>query len=991
MTATQPLSSHHNRRRFLLFGLLVAAVASVVVAISVLSKNDVPAEELLQAGTQAFDRGDYNVALASAVEVLAVQPKNAQAALLAGESAAGLQRFDEALEYLERLPDDGSAEAVSARCAAGKLLLLGMQRLSPAEQQFRRALDQDPENIVAHDHMAFLLGLGSRNWELIPHRLAIIRSNRFNSLHLYVLCFGDDVLENPELVEQYLAVTPDDPVLLTAVARIAVEDGEYGRAKQLLRQVVRSHPDVVEAQVKLGRLLWETTDESEFVDWHAQLTESANSHPGIWAIRGAWADRQADVPVSIRCYWETLRRDPNHKQANYQLGRLLGSLGKNQQASPFLERSRLLQLYANTVKVAHTDRDATAAKKAAELAESLGLLWEAYGWSQLSLQHDPQTDWAARIVSRLGPKLPTLPPARTVPKSNLALEIDLSEYPLPRWSSQGIDKTKPGAPKGPDAGVAFVDRASEAGLIFRYDNAAKSPELGPMRMNEFSGGGVAVLDFDGNGWPDLHMTQGCSWPPQEENFDLIDRLFRNDGNGRFEDVTEHAGLANNGFGQGVTVGDFNADGFPDLFLSNIGRNRLFQNNGDGTFSDVTDAAGIGGERWTTSSLLADLNGDGLADIYAVNYLSGSDVFTRICGTPEKPGICLPQSFPAEQDRLFLNLGDGRFEDVTEATGIVVSDGKGMGIVAADFDGSGKLSLFIANDTLPNFYLANQTTDHRGPPIFTERALPIGLALNDRGRAEACMGIATGDANSDGLLDLFVTNFLKESNTLFLQGAGQMFLDATRKAGLHEDSIGTLGFGTQFLDGNLDGNLDLIITNGHIGEFTETGDPYKMPPQYFHNMGEGRFVELKGRSLGPYFQDKYLGRALAKVDWNRDGLEDVVISHLDSSAALLTNTTSDAGNFVAIRLVGVESSRDAIGTTLTAEIQGRKLVRQLTAGDGYQASNERRVVFGLGDRQQIDVLNVRWPSGSVQRFENLPANSELLMVEGRTYLRLVQPE
>ncbi|MBW3599040.1 MAG: CRTAC1 family protein, partial [Planctomycetes bacterium] len=318
---------------------------------------------------------------------------------------------------------------------------------------------------------------------------------------------------------------------------------------------------------------------------------------------------------------------------------------------------------------------------------------------------------------------------------------------------------------------------------------------------------------------------------------------------------------------------------------------------------------------------------------------------------------------------------------TQEAGIVLPDGKGLGIVAGDFAGEGRVSLFIANDTTPNFYLVNQAAPGERPQ-FADRALIAGLGLNEEGRTEACMGVAAGDADGDGRLDLFITNFESDSNTLYRNTDGRLFLDATRDARLREPSLPMLGFGTQFLDADLDGRLDLVVANGHIDNFGAGAAAYQMPPQFFHNLGAGRFAEAKAETLGSYFQGRYLGRGLARCDWNGDGREDVVISHLDAPAALVTNRTTPAGNSLSIRLSGVTSARDAIGAVVRAKAGDAVLVRQLTAGDGYQASNQRTLHFGLGDRDRVDELTIHWPSGQIDTAEGLEAGRGYLFIEGR---------
>ena len=531
--------------------------------------------------------------------------------------------------------------------------------------------------------------------------------------------------------------------------------------------------------------------------------------------------------------------------------------------------------------------------------------------------------------------------------------------------------------------------AAEAGLDFRYYNGTTATE-GLGHILQTTGGGIGVIDFDVDGWPDLYLCQGGLWDERGDRSTYRDRLFRNLGNGRFADVTEEAGLGDGEFTQGVAVGDYDGDGDPDLYLANAGPNRLYRNEGNGTFRDVSKEAGVSGNEWTTSAAIVDLNGDGLPEIYAVNYLLTKEVLARNCARSGHPMGCSPTMFTAEQDRLYQNLGNGRFRDVTAESGIIAADGKGLGIVAADFTGSGKINVFVGNDTTANFYFVNQTAGPGSALRFEEMGILSGLAFNDAGEGQACMGIAAGDYNGDGLLDLLVANFFADSNTLYRQLPEHMFVDESRRANLREPSFSMLGFGTQFIDGDLDGRLDAIVSNGHVDRYPDGSVPDLMPPQYFQNAGDGRFVEIQGQSLGEYFQRSYLGRSVVVLDWNRDGKEDVCISHLDAPVALLTNCSPDTGHYLAIKLQGVASNRDAIGSVLELTAGGQTLMRQMVGGNGYMASNERKIIFGLAEAEVVDRLHIRWPSGAEQTFENLPADQELLIVEGAELPQLMAP-
>jgi hypothetical protein len=309
------------------------------------------------------------------------------------------------------------------------------------------------------------------------------------------------------------------------------------------------------------------------------------------------------------------------------------------------------------------------------------------------------------------------------------------------------------------------------------------------------------------------------------------------------------------------------------------------------------------------------------------------------------------------------------------------DGKGLGIAVADFDGSRRLSIFVTNDTTANFFFANRTPVRGGPLSFAETALISGLAFDEEGRAQACMGIAVGDPNLDGWPDLFVTNFMREANALYQRQPDGLFQDESRAARLRDPSFNLLGWGAQFLDGESDGLPDLLVLNGHVNDDSESGTPYQMPPQYFHNLAAGKFAEAQADTLGSYFEGRYLGRALVRLDWNRDGLEDACATHLDARAALLTNQTRVHGHHLAVRLVGVASERDAIGATIRVRCGAQRFTKQLTAGDGFQASNQRCLLLGLGKAEQIDELTVSWPAGEDQTFFDVPVDSELIIVEG----------
>ena len=957
----------------------------IALAIVVWSRHGQPSiDARLRQGRDALEHRELDRAFALVEPLLASSSAEPRIQLLAGEIEMARGRFADALAHFDAIRDDESLEAAIANRAAGDIQLLHFGRLSAAEALFRRAIRRNPQDTIANEHLAYVLGVSSRNWELIPYRLMLIEQNRIEPLHLYLLSLSDAALENDDMVAGYHQRDPDDPGPLLALSRIAFEEQDYPRAKALARRAVERAPALGEAHAKLGRVLLASGDADELVAWRAELPDQALTHPAIWAILGAWALDRKDDRIAIRCYWETVKLDANHQEANYQLGRALTNAGRADDAQPFLDRAALLQKYMNAVKLAVENGTLDGLSNAGELAEELGLVWEAYAWNFLASRtgsaQSRSADTCARLRSRYFDR--ATPTARNLADTNPALSLDLSDFPS-FVHDPGANEERHEADTGPRTVAVLRDEAADRGIVFNYFNGG-DPSRGIRKMYEFTGGGAASIDFDGDTWPDVHLTQGCEWPPTRNRATHLDRLFHNRA-GHFVDVTQAAGIREASFSQGVAAGDFDNDGFPDLYVANIGANQLLHNNGDGTFSAMMPGDGGGDGRWTTSCLIADINRDGLPDLYDVNYLSGANLFTLECGGR---GVCMPQMFPAEQDQLYLNMGDGRFANATSSAGIETDHGKGLGIVAADFDEDGSIDLFIANDSETNCLFRSSTMREQGQPQLVDEAMLRGVAMNRDGRAEACMGIAAGDVDGDARLDLYVTNFYLESNTLYLQDSSGGYRDATRSAKLQDASMRMLGFGTQFFDVDLDGWLDLFVANGHIDNFSDDGQPYRMRPQLYQNAGDARFVEAS--SIGGYFDGEYLGRGVVRLDWNKDGRADLLVTHLDAPAALLTNETEARGDYLSVHLRATRGARDAIGAIIRLEAGGRTLVRQLKAGDGYHASNERRIDFGLGPASRIEKLTVQWPSGHVQSFAGVASNAELLLVEQRDDAAVLHP-
>ena len=525
-----------------------------------------------------------------------------------------------------------------------------------------------------------------------------------------------------------------------------------------------------------------------------------------------------------------------------------------------------------------------------------------------------------------------------------------------------------------DTTIEMRDIAAKVGLDFTFFRG----DSGEDSLAETLGGGIAVIDFDLDDWPDVLLTQGTSLPvsPQTTH---SNRLFRNINGTLAVDVTSETGVTHGGYGQGCAVADTNNDGFPDLFICNHGENVLYNNNGDGTFSDVTHETGLQGQQWSTSASFADFDGDGDLDLYSVNYVRIPEGALKRCRTGNYAGPCRVMDYPAEQDTFWINQGDSTFQDCTDSVGIQAADGKGLGVISADFDNDGWIDLFVGNDTTANFLFKNLGTRTAPADVseskwkgFQEIGVQAGVAFNRDGKSEACMGVACGDLNHDGLFDIFVTNYEHETNTFYANLGDLGFADESHLLNMAEASRPMLGWGAQFIDLDADSDLDLFVSNGHLYDIP-------MRSQLFLNRS-GQFEEISGRA-GQFFEAERFGRSAAIIDWNRDLAADLIVSFLKSPVALLTNNIPN-GNRLSVRLIGVSSSRDVQGARLSVTAGQRVMHFRSSTDGGYFASNENDVKIGLGPHKHVETLEVKWPSGRVQTWSQLPAGRKYALIEGR---------
>lgn len=965
-----------DRGRRVLAFLVVTAAAAVLLPIFVAGDE----QQRQWRAADCLATHDFTPAFELARQLVRENPDSALNQLLYAEACTGLKLTDEAIAaFRQARPDSDELEVVRQFGLGSRLLADGQMRA--AEPFLRKAIELEPRHVEATRALVFLLRLEGRIAESMRPVQTLILEDQYRGDEIHMLGSQLLVVSDDVYVNRALTKVPGDPVPKMGAARLKIANNELQQAEALVAELMKSASDFMEVQAMRGWLLNESASDTEFLTWHSALPQHADKHVEIWFVRGQFLTRQQRYEEAARCFCEAIIRSPNHFEATYRLSQVLSNLGHEETASRAGLRAQELAKVELAINELSRGKSFEFMEKAVEQLARVGRYWEAAALSELvgRLMSD-RRDWSREKMRRY----------RTLLQSDHSFEsgwipiagLELEAFPLPDWSKGLERKSDRRIRSGTSAKIAFHENARDVGIDFTYFNGSTASE-GLGHIFETTGGGAAVVDIDADGWPDLWLAQGNDiWAEQHEG-DLVDRIFRNLDGIRFESVTEGTGVRETGFSQGVSAGDINSDGFPDVCVANVGPNRLFLNNGDGTFSDVTEEAGIGGDEWTLSPAIVDLNQDGHPEIYCVNYLKTKEVLARRCSRNGAPLTCAPSLFGAEQDRVFLNRGSLAFEDVTDSCGIVCEDGKGLSLVAADFDGSGRISLFIGNDSTNNFYFRNRSA--RGERLeFNEEAILTGLACDGRGRAQATMGIAADDMNGDGRPDLFITNFFADPNTLYLSDQSGIYADATRDRGLYDASYNLLGFGSQSLDADLDGQPDLIITNGHVDRSEATGEPDWMRPQFFRGTADG-FVELRADVLGPFFGQEFLGRSLTRLDWNRDGRADCCVSNLYHPLSLVTNTTIDCGHVLVVRLIGTSVDRDAIGTTVRVDAGKRSWTRQLMAGDGYESSNERLLVFGLGDIATVDELTVSWLSGVVQAFSRVPADAKILVIESSSEL------
>ena len=511
---------------------------------------------------------------------------------------------------------------------------------------------------------------------------------------------------------------------------------------------------------------------------------------------------------------------------------------------------------------------------------------------------------------------------------------------------------------------ALHDVTSQAGISFGHNSGAYGGKLLP----ETLGSGCAFLDYDGDGFEDILLVNSMDWPGHKRSRSTL-KLYKNNRNGTFTDVTRAAGLDVELYGMGVAVGDYNNDGFPDILITCVGQNRLFLNTGKGTFQDVTKISGLAGRQaFSTSAMWLDYDRDGHLDLFVCNYVNWSpehDVFCSLDG--KNKSYCTPEAYRGETCWLFHNRGNGTFEDVTASSGIFDTSSKSLGVAMLDFDQDGWPDLFVANDTQPNKLYRNLRNGK-----FKDAAVEAGLAFSADGKARAGMGVDVGDFENSGRPGIAITNFDNEMVGLYSSPSAGQFDDVSLAAGVGGPSKTTLGFGCGFADLDLDGRLDLIVANGHIDDTVRNirgNVGYAQPPHLFLNLGKGKFQDVAASNGGDFAVPR-VGRGLAFADFDRDGDIDLLLTTNHGPAYLFRNDLRSGNRALRLHLTGAKSNRDGIGAVVRIYVGGASQMRNVRSGSSYLSQSELALTFGVGQADRVDRVTVEWPAGTAQEFKNV---------------------
>ncbi len=846
------------------------------------------------------------------------------------------------------------------------------------EEVLRQAAVDRPRSIVTRRLLVRLYNAQGRRSEASEHAIELLRLGEFVTEEAMSLVDRS----GPFTLVTDTELTGKDEVTLLDLGLARFEySGEHQSAAKVLPTLLairEKFPDNAAAAAFLARICMEQGDTEAFEAVVRSSPPSIDREPEFWQACGLWFQQHDQNKEALAAFFECLYLDPTNRQSLRALATCLDAENEPTLAAQLrVQVATLDEIFKRSL-----DADGAAAKRIASELMDLARPWEAWAWLMIAadldnelfaqrdallLRHRQITQWEKAGGRELCRK--------KLAKKWLGLERDSMQRVTPELTDQ----------RGENVAslqkCTFTDVACDVGICtqFQSDFPVSGGLVG---IFQTFGGGLGACDIDLDGAVDVYVAQAGLQPNVSDGSNPNEH-FRQTDTGSFVEVGKQVGIADRCYAQGCCFGDINQDGWPDLVLANIGPNRIYINQGDGTYRRlVSIASDDSNSKWTSSIAVADLNGDHLPDIVEANYIDDDRVWTTFCELEDT--TCVPQDFKAATHRFWRCQPDGTFSSWEPLSAI--EPAYGFGIVVANFDGLRGNDVFIANDIGPNQFWSSVAGPSNTSQTWqlVESAAIRGCSIGYAGNSQACMGVASGDFNGDGTLDLHVTNFHRESVNLFLQNQDGFFSDLAVPYQLVKPSIELLGFGTQAADFNNDGQLDIAVMNGHVYDSRKKNTPYQMRSQLFLGT-KGRFVEQDDWASGDYFQRQQIGRTLATLDFNRDGKMDLLSNHLDRPIALLKNETPQISDWVELALVGVVSERDATGAEVRIRQGQQSWTLFQTGGDGLMSSNEPILHASGLQGETIDLIEVHWPSGKISQFEGVPVGRHYQAIENEEAL------
>ncbi len=930
----------------------------------------------LMAAQSLLQRGDADGAWEMVNQVLLVKPDSLDALRL----AVGIKQQKGELREAAVLAAQ-VAEADPANAAQMLLLAfechLRCKEFGLAEADLKRAEELVPRSPQVHRVLAQFLNAQGRRIEASGHVKQLIRMK--NVEHQEVLSLVD--LRGPFPLSSFDVFTRDAPLSLFGLGDLRYQ---YSTSKseptELLnraKEITTQFPESAAAMAFRLRMLADLDRIEELRVLLADLPDGIRKYDEFWFAVGTLLSSDSEDRLAIGAFCQALICNPTDRESLRSMIACSTRLGESDTA--LLLGKRLAEL-DKVFRIAK-DADAEQARWISQTLQDQVRPWEAAAW----LMHAARIDGTLRqLVPELNLRQQAILQWEQGASSSQVqaarvekiLGFSLGKWPAPKMSALAKNRrVEPDIQRR--ANFGFTDIAVKAGLDTTFVSGFPL-DGSPYAIHEVNGGGLAAFDYDLDGRCDIYVVQSGGDPRVPDDA-TANQLYRLLPNRQFQEVTVSTLTGDRKFGQGVCAGDLNQDGFPDLLVANIGANAIYLNQGDGTFKEASELLGSNLFQWTSSLGLADLNGDHLPDLVEINYIDDTNAFDLRC--TDNYLDCQPQEFRKSQDRVLLANDEGiliaskSFADSSPTAKL------GFGLVMANFDRKHGNDFFISNDGDFNHYWQSQLADSAVSDSFglVESGNLQGCSVGRAGKSQACMGIASGDFDRNGTLDLHVTNFENEPVNLFLQSPEGIFIDEVNRKGLGQTSFGVLGFGTQAVDFDNDGWLDLAVLNGHVYDGRVDDIPFRMLPQLFEGSRDG-FLLHSDSKAGDYWSEKKLGRTLAMLDWNQDGRIDLLANHLDHPIALLQND-SPGGKWIQIELVGTTSEREAIGAEVQVVAGEERWTGWQIGGDGLMCSNEPVVHFGIGNVTKPVRVVIQWPSGLRTELSGLSVNRRYLVVEG----------